>query len=192
MPEYIIIDPQKNSLYVDCANLELAKNRAFSWVRAGYHNKGMLTVRVANCKHPECADITVDTDNPTTLCGCSRHGLQLSRADWHDIYRALRFALDPIQNQPEWNRRIKELIDTIGNEGRNAVRLGIEPVTGNEPLHAPEKPIFNADQRQKAIELLWEYLQRDTRNTGKRQTGWGVKTLSGLIESLETIAYGGK
>lgn len=78
-----------------------------------------------------------------------------------------------------------------GYTGTHAVTGTVRSDTENAAIVIdPAKPItFNPKQRQQAIELLWEYLMRDGANSGRRQTGWGNKTLSGLIECLETIAY---
>ena len=44
------------------------------------------------------------------------------------------------------------------------------------------------DQQKKLFEeLLWDSLKHDTKNKDRRRTGWGSKTITGLIASIETI-----
>jgi hypothetical protein len=40
---------------------------------------------------------------------------------------------------------------------------------------------------QKIIELLWDSLKRDPEHKDRRQTGWGTKTMVGLVACLDTI-----
>ena len=36
-------------------------------------------------------------------------------------------------------------------------------------------------------ELLWDHLKRDPEHRDRRQTGWGTKTLRGLVACIEHI-----
>ena len=49
---------------------------------------------------------------------------------------------------------------------------------------------FTDDQRRAVKELLWDSLRRDPENSNRRQTGWGTKTLTGLIACIERICAG--
>jgi hypothetical protein len=40
---------------------------------------------------------------------------------------------------------------------------------------------------QKIIELLWDSLKRDPEHKDRRQTGWGTKTMVGLVACLDRI-----
>ena len=53
-----------------------------------------------------------------------------------------------------------------------------------------EPNAFSAEQRQAVVELLWDYLHKDNSNRSRRQTGWGTKTVEGLVKCIERIAYG--
>jgi hypothetical protein len=48
--------------------------------------------------------------------------------------------------------------------------------------------MFNAKQKQAIKELLWDYMREDTEHDDRVSTGWGTKTLTGLIACIERIA----
>ena len=53
----------------------------------------------------------------------------------------------------------------------------------------PEPKSFTPAQRQAVIELLWDSLHKDMEHKDRRQTGWGTKTVAGLVSTIERIAY---
>lgn len=52
----------------------------------------------------------------------------------------------------------------------------------------PEQ-ILTYAQRHQIHELLWDSLQKINGDTGKRQTGWGGKSIQGLCASIENIVF---
>ena len=50
-----------------------------------------------------------------------------------------------------------------------------------------EQANFTPRQRQQIIELLWDSLSQVKGSSGMRHTGWGMKTQTGLVESLLSI-----
>ena len=53
-----------------------------------------------------------------------------------------------------------------------------------------DKAQFSEDQRRAVKELLWDSLHRDPEHPDRRRTGWGTKTLPGLIACIERICTG--
>lgn len=50
-----------------------------------------------------------------------------------------------------------------------------------------EKTIITDRQRKAFEELLWESLKTVKGYPERRQTGWGTKTIKGLVASIERI-----
>jgi len=46
---------------------------------------------------------------------------------------------------------------------------------------------MNEKQKEKIKTLLWDYLKCDPEHKDRRITGWGTKTLTGLVASIERI-----
>lgn len=46
---------------------------------------------------------------------------------------------------------------------------------------------MNSAKVAKIEELLWDNLKRDPEHRDRRQTGWGTKTLTGLVACLDRI-----
>jgi len=49
---------------------------------------------------------------------------------------------------------------------------------------------MSEDQKKAVIELLWDYLKRDSEHKDRRHTGWGTKTKEGLSACIDRIMEG--
>ena len=90
-----------------------------------------------------------------------------------------------------------------GAGGGNAIGRNREPQRTTENLKRSQKPHNHIDHNkgqegetmndtQKRVtrqieELLWDHLKRDPEHRDRRQTGWGTKTLRGLVACIEHI-----
>lgn len=78
-----------------------------------------------------------------------------------------------LSSMPEMSQRVARALDIVLNHAENP--------SSSQSFSA------NPRQRQQFVALLWDQLPQVRGNSSLRQTAWGVKSQSGLVECLETI-----
>ena len=76
----------------------------------------------------------------------------------------------------------------LSSEEVEAVRQAVAPKKPNEPPRT--KPTEGVPHERTAAvrDLLWEMLPKDPENGDRRQTGWGTKSMTGLVACVERVA----
>lgn len=119
--------------------------------------------------------------------GASNKPIRLSPKDWSEIYYALDYKTTSpaVRDDTRWRNHILRIMKRIGPDGEIAEKYGVDNKLKSD--NSPRE--FTIKQRNMIVDLLWESLKRDPDHRDRKQTGWGTKTIIGLIACLERIAY---